>query len=279
MPNGYVGYIRYGAAVQVRAPQGRRRDDYFVHLPIGGRSEVVNQAGSGVCRGGYAVISSPSGHLTHSERGSERITVSLSKAVMMGQLQSLLGDTPLRPLEFSPTMDLASREGERFSRHMRFLLAELDDPGFSRNPLLPGMYEQLILTALLLSQFNTYTDALHRHEKSVAPRDIKRAIDYIQAHLNAAITLPDLVVASGVPGRTLLKHFQDHRGTTPMRYLRDARLARVREALSRPEAGESVTEVAMAWGFQHLGRFAIEYRRRFGESPSETWKRAHSVTI
>jgi AraC-like DNA-binding protein len=31
-----------------------------------------------------------------------------------------------------------------------------------------------------------------------------------------------------------------------------------------------VSEIALRWGFGHFGRFAAEYRRRFGESPSQT---------
>jgi AraC-like DNA-binding protein len=44
---------------------------------------------------------------------------------------------------------------------------------------------------------------------------------------------------------------------------------RVREALQRTRDNASATDIAMAWGFYHLGRFAVEYARRFGESPSE----------
>ena len=40
-----------------------------------------------------------------------------------------------------------------------------------------------------------------------------------------------------------------------------------REALQRTRDDESVTDIAMAWGFYHPARFAIEYTRRFGESP------------
>ena len=59
-----------------------------------------------------------------------------------------------------------------------------------------------------------------------------------------------------------------------MRYLHDARLACVREDLSRADTDESVTQIAMKWGFRHLGRFAVGYRNRFGETPSQTRRRA-----
>ena len=70
-----------------------------------------------------------------------------------------------------------------------------------------------------------------------------------------------------------LKHFRDSKGVSPMRYLCDARFEKVREALARAQPGDSVTTIAMSWGFSHLGRFSVEYRRRFGESPSDTLKR------
>jgi AraC-like DNA-binding protein len=85
--------------------------------------------------------------------------------------------------------------------------------------------------------------------------------------------LPEIVAAAGVPGRTLIQHFRDFKDTSPMRYLRIARYEKVREALSRAEPEESITEIAARWGFGHLGRFSVEYRRCFGESPSQTLRR------
>jgi AraC-like DNA-binding protein len=35
----------------------------------------------------------------------------------------------------------------------------------------------------------------------------------------------------------------------------------------------TVTDVAERWGFGHLGNFALHYRKRFGESPSQTLRR------
>ena len=62
-----------------------------------------------------------------------------------------------------------------------------------------------------------------------------------------------------------------------MGYLRDARFARVREALRCAKAAENVTGIAMSLGFTHMGRFSVEYRKRFGESPSETLKQRRGV--
>ena len=108
-------------------------------------------------------------------------------------------------------------------------------------------------------------------------RDVRLAIDYIEANLGAAIGLPGLVAAAGVPGRTLQQHFREFEGTSPMGYLRTARYERVREALRRAEPEESVTEIAGRWGFGHLGRFSVEYRRRFGEPPSQTLRRRKTM--
>src|SRR5205085_8814636 len=98
----------------------------------------------------------------------------------------------------------------------------------------------------------------------------KRAVDYLEAHLESPITVADLVAASQVAGRTLFQHFHDVTGMSPMSYLRNARFAKVRDALLRAEPEESVTVIAMACGLTHMGRFALEYRHRFGERPSDT---------
>lgn len=270
LPNSYIGYVCYGSAVRVHVPAERKRDDFFIHFPVRGKSEIVNHAGSVVCARGRGVISSPAGYLTRSEGGSARITLSLTKCAMMGQLAALLGDAPMRPLEFSAAIDLTSAVGRRLSRHMGLAIADLDEPDSARNPIVLGMYEQLIMTGLLLNQPSNYSGALHGRQTNVAPRDVQRAIDYMQSHLDLPLTLSDIVAASGIPGRTLLKHFRDHHGVSPMRYLRNARLARVREALRHAVGRESVTQIALSLGFEHLGRFAVEYRRHFGESPSET---------
>lgn len=277
LPNTRMGRISYGGAVLAGA-----RDDgperFLISVPLRGSSELVNKARSLECSPARsAVISSTDEYIMRSAAGSDRITLHITKAGVMMQLAALLGDQPERRLEFLPELDFGAAHGRSLCRQVRLAIADLDEAGPEGvSPLMLNMYEQLIITGLLLNQASNYTAALNRLENKSGPGDVKRAIDFMEAHLQLPITLTDIAKASGVPGRTLLEHFKDHRSVSPMRYLRSARLAKVREALVRPDCRASVTQVAMEWGFSHLGRFAIEYRNQFGESPSDTLTRSRA---
>ena len=68
--------------------------------------------------------------------------------------------------------------------------------------------------------------------------------------------------------------FADVHRASPKRYFLNQRLQSVRQALI--DAGNkaaTVTAVATDYGFYELGRFALQYRTLFGESPSETLRR------
>lgn len=73
---------------------------------------------------------------------------------------------------------------------------------------------------------------------------------------------------AGLSARSIQYAFQEHYGTTPMRYLRKVRLDRAREDLRQGNA--TVADIASYWGFSNMGRFAREYRTLFGEFPSDT---------
>ena len=84
-------------------------------------------------------------------------------------------------------------------------------------------------------------------------------------------TMVEICEALGVSERTLQYAFREYVGLSPVAYLRICRLNRVRAALAASDPQETtITQVAMRFGFLHLGRFAGDYKRMFGETPSET---------
>lgn len=274
LPGIWLGYFQYGAPVATRAVG---RDDYWVQLPVHGRIEAAGSSSSVACDTRRAAILSPTRtdfYLVRSSASCGRLCLSLTKASLAAQLAALLGEPPGRAIEFAPEMDAASGYGLSLFRHVLATIADLESgASVLANPGMMGAFEQFILTGLLLSQPHNYSEALRRLERPIAPRDVRRAVDFIDAHLDSGFTIADLVQATGVAGRTLFKHFRDFKGVSPMRYARNARFQRVRQALLRAEAEQSITDIAAGYGFTHLGRFAVEYRRRFGESPSQTLRR------
>ena len=107
----------------------------------------------------------------------------------------------------------------------------------------------------------------------------RRAIDYAES-LDKPIAIPEFSAAVDVSRRVLELAFQETLAITPLQYLHRRRLNFVHRDLLNAEPGSSsVTQVANLWGFSELGRFAVEYKRMFGESPSSTLNTTrHSVS-
>jgi AraC-like DNA-binding protein len=274
LPSMYLGYIEYGgAAVATTATSGR--SDYWIQISLRGNIEVT--AGREIigCDAGHAALTSPKREPTvRSAAGSARFHVSLTEAALIRQLAGLLGEPIVSPLEFASEIPTAAGYGRGLVEALYLAAVDVQrESALLANPLTLSAFEQFVLTGLLLSQPHNYADALRRRAKPVAPADVRRAIDFIEANVDAPIGLPDIVAASGIPGRTLLKHFRDFRGISPMRYLRRARFERVHEALRSADADDGVTQIALAHGFTHMGRFSVEYHKQFGESPSATLRR------
>jgi AraC-like DNA-binding protein len=108
----------------------------------------------------------------------------------------------------------------------------------------------------------------------VLPADLARALNWLRVHLSEPIDLEQLAQVAGVRPRTLQSRFKMFLGTTPLGLARRMRLARARQDLLHAGPQSSVTNIALASGFSQLGRFAVEYRKAFGEPPSRTMRRA-----
>lgn len=109
-----------------------------------------------------------------------------------------------------------------------------------------------------------------------ALRIVRRAEEYFLERMETGpVGLADICHATGAGKTTLYNAFQKICGEPPLVIYRRHRLAKARSLLltAAPERG-AVKRAATGAGLTELGRFAIEYRRLFGESPSETLRRS-----
>lgn len=116
-----------------------------------------------------------------------------------------------------------------------------------------------------------------RNEKpdtaAVLPRGVRRALDLMQSVGQRDIGIAELAAAAGLSGRALQRQFRTFLGKSPLEALHDVRFESARRQLLHGAPGTKVMDVALRCGFAHFGRFSIEYRRRYSETPSQTLKR------
>ncbi|MBA8796134.1 AraC-like DNA-binding protein [Friedmanniella endophytica] len=107
------------------------------------------------------------------------------------------------------------------------------------------------------------------------PASLRRAVAFIDSHLDRPVTLGEIAAAARVTPRALQPTFRRHLGTTPMGYLRRARLAAAHHDLrnAEPGDGQTVTAIAARWGFPSLPRFGVAYRQAYGQPPSVTLRK------
>lgn len=105
---------------------------------------------------------------------------------------------------------------------------------------------------------------------SARRRAVRRITEAVSANSRRRYTLSDLCGIACVSPRTLEYAFYDNFRLSPLAYVRALRLQGARHALLRRGDGAGVSEIALEYGFTHLGKFSVDYRRMFGERPSET---------
>ena len=143
-------------------------------------------------------------------------------------------------------------------------------PAALAEPRVGKMLEDLILERLVRA-----VGASSRRERPEYRFLASRCNDYLEANADRCVTLAELREALGVSDRGLRRFFASAYGTSPGQFLRVQRLHGVNRVLA--EAGTTVTDAATSFGFFDVGRFAGDYRRLFGEQPSETRRRARKA--
>lgn len=270
-----LNYLEYGAKTLISP--GELQSFYLVQIPLCGSAAIASGSEYYYSGPGAAAVLNP--HRSVSmiwEAGTRQVLVQIRREALNAHLEKLLDVHLNRPLTFEGALDLASGPGRTLRNLVLHLVSEIDTEncGFGAPGLMNRQIEHTLMTGLIEAHRNNYSHFLGRRPGSPAPRHLRLAEAYIMANLDRALTIEDIADAAGATPRTLQLAFRQFRGTTPLAFWRDQRLARAHEALLSGRPGTSVTDVATQWGFTHLGRFSQTYKSRFGRPPSETLRAA-----
>lgn len=267
--------LSYGVAVEV-CP-GRLEHSYLVQMPISGSCVVKCGETTVHSTPHVAALVTPAKPLhIRVHKGCDQIIVQIERSLLERYCGQQLGRDLSRPVEFSPEMALATPQIEPWCRLIELLLSKAThENGMLESPAARSHLEQMLVSALLFGQLNSHSDELRRPSPPVVPYYVRRAEEYIQAHAGEHIGIAEIAEYAGVSIRALYTGFKNFRSTSPMALLKSIRLQQVRtELLNAVSPADTVTTAATRWGFVHLGHFTTAYKRKFGETPSQTLRRS-----
>jgi AraC-like DNA-binding protein len=271
-----LGYVEYGTDVTVSVSPDTPLNCYSVSLPLIGEQELDAHGQRWHSDRDHGLIVSPHDAQDLAITGNcRKIIVAIPRPALRQVLEGLLQRPLDAPLTFQSGMDAASGDQATWWRMVRFMLAEMEGSGPLVNHLqMAGDLEQALLKGLLLSQPHNYSAALVDASSPSCPHYLLRAKQFIQTNARENLTLEDIERAAGVSRYKLFDGFKQHFGQAPMAYLKKYRLEAVRRDILADRSERNISSIAMGWGLTHLGRFSSDYKKLFGETPSETLRRA-----
>ncbi|WP_248767284.1 MULTISPECIES: helix-turn-helix domain-containing protein [unclassified Pseudomonas] len=274
MPGQSIGLSKFCYGTDITIEPEPFDDFVLVLTTLSGQSTISTPSVESIGGVGTTVLVAPGEHSRYFYDSDNSQLVTRIDCQRIVELAGSMSN--LKPWEFPLSSQVINDDNQRALWHaslnqLRHILDPATSPQ-SRALLLPRA-EELLILSLLCAQSDGYVSRSPL-SSGVNPAYLKRAVAYIEEHADQAVTLLDIAEAAHCGIRSLHRSFHEWRGISPMRYLKEVRLRNVRQALLNPSEGDCVTDLATRWGFLHLGQFSVDYRRAFGEKPSDTFRRA-----
>lgn len=267
----FSGILRYSGQVELTTPE--LEDAYQINVPLAGSLRtsigeerlIVNPTTAAVYRPDDRTM------LRGWAEGGALYGMKIPRSLLEGTLSDLVG-TQTGILRLGRSLDLSSGAGRQWWMLARSLMDfAVHSDGSMANPAVLRPLLRSLTIGLLQAVDHPYQGMMTKSERPVCPAVVNRAAELIEADPQAQWTASEIAVGAGVSIRALQEGFARHLGVSPMRYVRQVRLRRAHDDLVVGDpACDTVASIASRWGFVHLGRFAINYRSRYGVSPSET---------
>lgn len=265
-----LNYLTYGSDVMI--DPGALQSFYLVQVPLSGRARVHHRGAEVFADATTATVLSPDRETQmHWSHDCKTLLLQIDKAHLERVAQSLIGRELPGPIRFHPAIDLKDTGGQVIRRLIVTCARAVDEGELyqSGGSNRTHQIENELALALLTHQRNNISHIIECASDEILPRAMRRALEFIHANLVEPIDLTQIAGAAGVNVRTLQMGFRAKFGSTPMQYLKNARLDLAHYLLAAKGDPISVTEAAFSSGFSHLGRFSRDYKQRFGMAPSQ----------
>ena len=186
------------------------------------------------------------------------LSIRIPDSALMEAARERLRD---RSLEVVPRQVVAD---DRLT-HLLFALDAERARGYSAGKLFVDCIEAA-LANLLLTSFNTVAPRPLSRKGGMAPRVLRRVVEFMHANIDKQIGLKDLADCAGLSLSHFSFQFRASTNQSPHRYLLRLRVERSKELLA--DSRLSVLDVGMEVGFRNQQHFATIFRNSVGVPPS-----------
>jgi len=255
-------YMRYGGRVEI--DPGELKNFYLIQIPLRAGAQVRNGNQTVDSTTEFATILNPdlkTKMVWHAD--CEMLLVQINAKRVKQEAELHLGRELFAPIRFEPTIRMKAQQLAIWRQQLSNMFADADQN------IAPTGSTEMILELLEAAPSNVqcFFDA---RPADIASTQMRKAMEIIKSNFDQEFTLDDLACAAGASPRALQYAFKATYNMTPMQMLRLERLRWARHLLLVANPHQTVTQIALDLGFQHLGRFAQEYREAFGETPNQT---------
>ncbi len=262
--------LKYGAEVDIEP--GPLEDFYLIQMPLAGHARIASGSQQIDSTPELASVLSPTeSTVMRWSADCDQLMVRIERQLVDRAISAQLGRPAPEAVRFQ--LGFAWRDCAPWRCLLQYLSQCASQPfDAAQYRLMVGQIEQLVVSTLVGAQAHDADQLKAARRTTVLPRHVRRVEEYLREHVAEPISADQMALIAGVSLRSLYAGFREYCGVSPLQYLRNLRLDGARQTLSG-EPDSNIASVAMRWGFGHLGRFSMEYKERFGESPSQSVRR------
>ncbi|AGY59661.1 AraC family transcriptional regulator [Gloeobacter kilaueensis] len=158
-----------------------------------------------------------------------------------------------------------SKRDLRLQQIAMLLLDELQSGGVMGRLYVESLSQVLIVH--LLRHYSNLTQTITDKHRSLTPTQLQQVIDYIHAHLNQDLSLPELARIINISPTYFASLFKGAMGTSPHQYVIQQRVEQAKWMLTKTDL--AIPDVALQVGFSSQSHMTQQFKRLTGMTPKQ----------
>jgi hypothetical protein len=219
-----LAYASFGGPLGFMFPAS----GFFSQLfPIHGKADAILDGRPRTASAGTGIVIGPDApHRINYSADYEHLVLRINARVLTDKLAAMTGAVIDEPLHIDPQQEVRGPAAQMLGEYIPLLAEALSAATSAFSDLWIAQTEQLVMTLFLCGHRHNYSRLLEQEAADAAPREVRRAEEYIAAHAERAITLEELAEVTGISMLRLYGAFKKYRGYSPLAFQAQVRSRR-----------------------------------------------------